>query len=111
MRYCGSFVSTESGDMLKKAVLTYSRYYRHFAEEIKGNNKQHTVAGSQPEVEPGTYGMRGITLQTTCFHVGFLLCYSSTLKMVATCSPGTSVDFQRSTRRYIPEDRTIFFFC
>jgi hypothetical protein len=33
--------------------------------------------------------------------------YSSTLKMKATCFPETSVDFQRTTRRYIPEDRTL----
>jgi hypothetical protein len=32
--------------------------------------------------------------------------YSQTLKMEATCSSGTSVDFQRSTRRYIPGDGT-----
>jgi hypothetical protein len=30
----------------------------------------------------------------------------STLKIEATCSSETSVDFQRSTRRYIPEDRS-----
>jgi hypothetical protein len=27
--------------------------------------------------------------------------------MEAICSPGTSVDFERTTRRYIPEDRTL----
>jgi hypothetical protein len=31
------------------------------------------------------------------------LAYSPTLKMEATCSSETSVDFQRTTRRYIPE--------
>jgi hypothetical protein len=30
--------------------------------------------------------------------------YPSTLKMEAICSSETSVDFQRTTRRYIPED-------
>jgi hypothetical protein len=33
--------------------------------------------------------------------------YSSTLKMEAICSSETSVDFQRATRRYIPEDSTL----
>jgi hypothetical protein len=33
--------------------------------------------------------------------------YSSTLKMEAMCSSETSVDFQRTTRRYIPEDSTL----
>jgi hypothetical protein len=33
--------------------------------------------------------------------------YSSTLKMEATCSFETSVDFQATTWRYIPEDRNL----
>jgi hypothetical protein len=32
--------------------------------------------------------------------------YSSTFKMEAICSSETSVDFKRTTRRYILEDRT-----
>jgi hypothetical protein len=35
------------------------------------------------------------------------LAYSSTLKMEATRSSETSVDFYRTTWRYIPEDRTL----
>jgi hypothetical protein len=31
----------------------------------------------------------------------------STLQTEATCSPETSVDFQRTTRRYIREDRNL----
>jgi hypothetical protein len=30
--------------------------------------------------------------------------------MEATCSSETSVDFQRTTRRYVPEDRTLQYF-
>jgi hypothetical protein len=33
--------------------------------------------------------------------------YSSSLKIVATCSPVISVDFQRTTWPYIPEKRTL----
>jgi hypothetical protein len=33
--------------------------------------------------------------------------YSSILKIEATCSDETSVDFQRTARRYIPENRTV----
>jgi hypothetical protein len=33
--------------------------------------------------------------------------YSSTLKLEATCSSETSVDFQRTKRRYIQDDRTL----
>jgi hypothetical protein len=36
------------------------------------------------------------------------LAYSSTLKMEAICSSDTSVDFQQFTRRYIPEDSTLY---
>jgi hypothetical protein len=35
------------------------------------------------------------------------LAYSSIVKMVATCSSQTSVDFQRTTWRYIPDKRTL----
>jgi hypothetical protein len=31
------------------------------------------------------------------------------MKMEATCSSETSVDFQRTTRRYIPEERTFLY--
>jgi hypothetical protein len=34
------------------------------------------------------------------------LAYSSTLRMEVTCSSETSVDFQRNTHIYIPENRT-----
>jgi hypothetical protein len=37
--------------------------------------------------------------------------YSSTLKMEAVCSSETSVDFQRTTRRYIPEYSTRHATC
>jgi hypothetical protein len=40
-----------------------------------------------------------------------LAVYSSTLKMEAICSSEKSVDFQRTTRRYIPEDGTLLLFC
>jgi hypothetical protein len=43
----------------------------------------------------------------TCFILVSGLTNSSTLKMEATCSSETSIDFQCTTRRYIPEDRTI----
>jgi hypothetical protein len=37
----------------------------------------------------------------------FFSAYSSTLKREAICSSETSVDFQRTTRRYIPEDSAL----
>jgi hypothetical protein len=35
------------------------------------------------------------------------IAYSSTLKMGAVYSSKTSADFQRTTQRYFPEDRTL----
>jgi hypothetical protein len=45
-------------------------------------------------------------LATSITLISFLA-YSFTLKMEAACSSETSVDTQRTTRRYIPEDRTL----
>jgi hypothetical protein len=46
-------------------------------------------------------------LLATCFKLVSCSAYSWTLKMEATCSSETSVDFQRTTHRYIPEHRTL----
>jgi hypothetical protein len=45
-------------------------------------------------------------LLATCFMPVSFLSYSATLKMEAICSSETSVEFQRTTQRYIPEERT-----
>jgi hypothetical protein len=47
-----------------------------------------------------------VALFATCFTVASCLTYSSILKMEATCSSETSVDFQLTTRRSVPEDKT-----
>jgi hypothetical protein len=44
-------------------------------------------------------------LIATCFTLISSLAYSLTLKMKATCSSKTLVDFQRTTRCYSPEDK------
>jgi hypothetical protein len=43
----------------------------------------------------------------TSFMLVSCLAYFSNLKMEATCSSETSVDFQRTTRRYVPEDKAL----
>jgi hypothetical protein len=48
-----------------------------------------------------------LILLATCFTLVSYLAYSTTMKKVATCFSETSVDFQRVTLRYIPEDRIL----
>jgi hypothetical protein len=63
----------------------------------------------------GTYRLylqgRRISRASSGFPPAFTLvscsAYSSTLKIEAICSSETSVDFQQTTRRYIPEDSTL----
>jgi hypothetical protein len=43
----------------------------------------------------------------TCFTLVFCLAHSSTLKMERHVPPKRHFTFQRTTRRYIPEDRTL----
>jgi hypothetical protein len=47
------------------------------------------------------------SLLAACFMLDSYLAYYSTLKMKAVCSSETSIDFQRTTWRYIPEDRLL----
>jgi hypothetical protein len=44
-----------------------------------------------------------------CFHVVSCLAYSLALKMELTHSSKTPADFQQTTQRYIPEERTLRF--
>jgi hypothetical protein len=50
---------------------------------------------------------RVLSLIATCFTLVSFFAYSSTLNMEPTFSSETTVDFQRPTRRYILEDRTL----
>jgi hypothetical protein len=50
---------------------------------------------------------RNPALLENCFMLVSCLAYSSTLKLEETCSSETPADFQRTTRRYIPEDGTL----
>jgi hypothetical protein len=74
----------------------------------------YNAVGSQPNFQrnilPPSWGStkrssKKPALSSGCYLLhAVLLIYSSVLKMEATCSSETSVEFQRTTRRYIPED-------
>jgi hypothetical protein len=58
----------------------------------------------------GTFRLAPAEL-AACFALVPFLAKSWTLKMEAICSTETSVEFQRATRRCIPEDRTLHNHC
>jgi hypothetical protein len=45
---------------------------------------------------------------TPCSLLGFALLSRLTMKMEATCSSETLIDFQRAERRYVPEDCHVY---
>jgi hypothetical protein len=55
----------------------------------------------------GTCGLNHLGLFATRFMLVSYLAYSSNLKIKTTCSSENSTEFQRTTRRYIPEDKTL----
>jgi hypothetical protein len=59
------------------------------------------------KVNRGFGGTYSLHLQPPAFMLASCSAYSSTLKMQAICSSEMLVDFQRTTRRYIPEDSTL----
>jgi hypothetical protein len=73
------------------------------------------ITPSPPEVNQrfgGTcnFHIQGSSMKqekVTSFMLVVCLAYILTMKLEATCSSETSDDFQRNTRRYIPENRTL----
>jgi hypothetical protein len=52
-----------------------------------------------------------VALLAMCFMLVSCLAYPLTPKMEVTCSCETSIDFQRTTRRCIPEDSALHNHC
>jgi hypothetical protein len=50
---------------------------------------------------------QAVSVSSTCYTLVSCPAYSSTLKMEMICSSEISVDTQRTTLRYIPEDNTL----
>jgi hypothetical protein len=89
---------------------------RDLSSELKrsGRESDHSTPSSA-EVKnggallptPHTFSWHSASSEQIMLHAGCLLAYCSTLKMQETCPSKTSLDFQRTTRRYIPEDRIL----
>jgi hypothetical protein len=75
----------------------YLLWFRWKSADVSG---EHAVSILRPFKSP------------TCYLLSLVCClvYSSILKMDATCSSEASVEIQRTTRRYIPEDKIKFYF-
>jgi hypothetical protein len=72
-------------------------------------NKSHLIWS---EIEPGLplWDVTASCLcMLTCFMLVSGLAFTSTLKMEATCFSETSIDFHRTTRHSVPDDRTLHF--
>jgi hypothetical protein len=66
---------------------------------------KHVIPCSEG-VHRGFGGMRCPHLPATCFFLGTCWACSSILKVKAVGLAGTSVNIHRTTRRYVPENRT-----
>jgi hypothetical protein len=73
------------------------KFNRHFGRTCRLHLQSRKIGQARSQLEPDS---------KQSFMLVSCLAYSSTLKMKATCSSETSVDFQRTTQRYIPEKRT-----
>jgi hypothetical protein len=94
-------------------------YYRSICRFTPGD-RAHSIhyiggcVGPRPGLDPVEY--RKISSRESkqpgllpAFTLVACSTYSSTLKMEATHSSEISIEFQRTTRRYIPEDSTVLF--
>jgi hypothetical protein len=80
------------------------KYIEEFCYPTFRRNMSPPSSGSKnkPSKKPASEQVASRTLTLVSYSA-----YSSTLEMEATCFSETSAHFQRATRRYIPEDRTL----
>jgi hypothetical protein len=101
---CGVFGSHSSG---------YEEYYLLGYYAVKPVESQLTFQrnmsppSSGPKNKPSYDRNHHKGLLATCFTLISCLAYSSTLKMEEICYSETSVEFQQTTRPYIPEELLI----
>jgi hypothetical protein len=92
-------------------IFTYSKmFHKGSSSSIDNNNRERILMKSSifwdttrspVKVNQSFGGSCRLLLHAS------VLSYSVTLKMNVTCSSKMSVDFQRTTWRHIPEDRTL----
>jgi hypothetical protein len=98
-------------EAVSKHSQSTSKVYSCYALCFWISRNQHTVTTSAilySLISAIKHKRNGIML-ANCFVLVSCLPYSLTLKMEATCSSETSVDFQRTTRRHIQEARTLLY--
>jgi hypothetical protein len=103
--------------LLQVACMSLKKFLENISLKLARNdnyNHQHEILGSEsfPTVMMKSFifwDMTPCSLSSLCYllHAVFFLVNYSTLKMKAVRSSATSVDFQRTTRHYISEDRTL----
>jgi hypothetical protein len=90
--------------------LRTTRIYDHLQSTLQINllKEFYLIENNSPlKVNRLFGGTCSSALLVNCFMLGSILAYSAALMMEATCFSETSDDVQRTTRRYIPEDRTL----
>jgi hypothetical protein len=87
------------------------RACRQFYYIKAGGTYKITVYSAESQTDVSEEHVASIRSRFACYLVLFsCVAYYLTLKMEATLSSKTSVDFQRTTRHCIPEERTLQFF-
>jgi hypothetical protein len=97
--------------------LTHGQIWRRTFLQNVGNDLSHYTTSHPRREQPYEHNVDEMnacdggrvlsSLLATCFTLVSCSAYYSTLKMEVACSSEMSVEFQLTTRRYIPEDRTL----
>jgi hypothetical protein len=111
--YCRDWLTNQPTDLLTNhgtdweakswRVLPFGMYRRVVGWKLTGFRRNMPLLSSGSK---NKLGKKPAWIRQQA-QLGSCVTYSSTLKMEATCSSETSVNFQRTTPRYVPEDRTL----